>query len=77
LITSKLGKEIQFARAHKMPIVPFLEKGSIDPFGLSNTIWKMEFDMALPWVQYRTLATYILGLMEKSLEERIQGALET
>lgn len=72
---SNLGREIQFARAHKMLVLPFLERGITDPFGLSNSIWKMEFDPAMPWVQHRTFAIYILELVEKSLEARLQGQI--
>jgi len=75
LPTSNLGREIRFAQAHKMLVLPFLEKGITDPFGLSRGIWKMEFDPTMPWVQHRTFATYILSLMEKSLEARLQGQL--
>jgi len=70
---SRLGKEIKFARSHKMPILPFLERGITDPFGLSNSIWKMEFELNRPWIQHRTFATYILTLMERSLEARVKS----
>ena len=70
---SKLGREIRYAHRNKMLIVPFLERGIVDPFGLSRRVWKMEFDLTKPWVQHRTLATYILHIIEKSFEARCQG----
>jgi len=65
--TSKLGKEIRFARANKMPVLPFLENGMTPPFGL-HMDWYMTFDLQKPWTQHRAVATYVLWQIEKSME---------
>jgi len=71
LPTSKLGREIGYARFNKIPILPFLEKGISAPFGLQN-IWYIEFDSSSPWRQHRKVALYVLFLMERDLETRAQ-----
>jgi len=71
LPTSKLGREIRYARFNKIPIVPFLERGIVAPFGLQN-VWYIEFDPSRPWAQHRKIALYVLWLIEKSMETRAQ-----
>ena len=71
LPTSKLGREIRHARSNKIPIIPFLERGIVAPFGL-QTIWYLQFNPSCPWAQHRNIALYVLGLIEKNLETRAQ-----
>jgi hypothetical protein len=68
-LTSKLGGEITFARQNNMPILPFIEKGVNPQFGLGN-LWKLEFDLNRPWFQHKKVATYVLWIIERSMEMR-------
>ena len=72
LPTSKLGREIRYARSNKVPVFPFLERGASVPFQLRNTVWYVDFDLNSPWRLHRKVALDVLWLMEKSMETRAQ-----
>jgi len=72
LPTSKLGREIRYARSNKIPTYPFLERGANVPFQLRNTVWCVDFDLISPWRLHRKVAWDVLWLMEKSMEIRAQ-----